>query len=103
MARLQDSLIKHPKPLHNAAWWAEKTKGMDFSVEDHLDTPKYNCILWAGTMGDKPYPTTRSGLDLRANRAELLKNFHERQAAQPPSSENHRKATSQLEATGSSR
>ena len=70
-----------PKPLHNAAWWAEKTKGMDFSVEDHLDSAKYNRILWAGTMGAKPYPETRSGLDLRANRAELLKHYYEQQTA----------------------
>jgi len=47
---------KAAKPTHTAAWWAAKTKGFDFSVPDHLDTNAYNRILWAGLMGDKPYP-----------------------------------------------
>ena len=54
-----------PAPTHNAAWWEEKTKGFDFSAEDRIDTEKFNRILWEGLMGDKPYPTTRSGADLR--------------------------------------
>ena len=77
--------IPNLKPLHDAAWWAAATKGMDFSVEDHLDSTKYNRILWTGTMGDRPYPELRSGLDLRANRAQLLKAYRERQAVQTPS------------------
>jgi hypothetical protein len=76
---------------------------MDFSVEDHLDTEKYNRILWTGTIGNKPYPSTRSGLDLRANRAELLKDFHDRQAAQARSSEKLQKTSSQVAAAGSSK
>ena len=64
---------KVPKPTHNAAYWAEVTKGMDFSVEDRIDFNSYNHILWRGLMGDKPYRETPSGLDLRQNRAELLK------------------------------
>ncbi len=80
------NMIWHP--LHNAAWWAQQTKGMDFSVEDHLDTPKFNRILWEGTMGSRPYPTFRSGIDLRSNRAQLLKEFdHARQSE--TQSENH--------------
>jgi len=59
-------------PLHGAAWWAMQTKGMDFSVEDHLDSAKFNRILWRGVMGNQPYPTMRSGADLRAHRAALL-------------------------------
>ena len=43
---------------------------MNFSVEDKLDTAKFNHVLWMGTMDNKPYPTIRSGLDLRANRAD---------------------------------
>ena len=54
-----------PTPLHDAAWWAEQCKGMDFSVEDHLDTVKFNHVLWVGTMGSRPYPDVRSGEDLR--------------------------------------
>jgi len=54
-----------PRPTHDAAWWEAKTRGFDFSVEDRIDSEKFNRILWEGLMGDKPYPTTRSGADLR--------------------------------------
>jgi hypothetical protein len=69
------ALSEPPSPLHDAAWWAEQTKGMDFSVEDHLDTTKFNRILWTGTMGDAPYPAARTGEDLRVDRARLLEEF----------------------------
>ena len=59
-------------PAHNAAYWAKVTAGMDFSATDRIDFGRYNHILWEGLMGSKPYPATRSGLDLRLNRAELL-------------------------------
>ena len=52
-------------PTHDAAWWEEKTEGFDFSAEDRIDSQKFNRILWEGLMGDKPYPSTRSGADLR--------------------------------------
>jgi hypothetical protein len=54
-----------PKPTHDAAWWEAKTKGFDFSYEDRIDSQKFNRIIWEGMMGDKPYPATRSGADLR--------------------------------------
>ncbi|MFZ0639809.1 MAG: bifunctional YncE family protein/alkaline phosphatase family protein [Candidatus Acidiferrales bacterium] len=60
------------RPRHDAAYWAAKTKGMDFSVEDHVDPAKFNQIVWYGLV-DVPYPTARSGRDLRENRRELLK------------------------------
>jgi YVTN family beta-propeller protein len=59
-------------PRHGSSWWAEQTSGMNFAVEDKLDTPKFNRILWTGTMGDLPYPSQRSGVDLSKNRAALL-------------------------------
>ena len=62
-------------PTHNAAYWANVTKGMDFSSEDKVDGDQFNRILWTGLMGDKPYPSTPTGLDLRANRAELLARY----------------------------
>jgi YVTN family beta-propeller protein len=62
-----------PKPLHDAAWWVEKTKGFDFDDADRNDPAAYNRVLWEGTEGDKPYPTERSGLDLRHDRHSLLK------------------------------
>jgi Phosphoesterase family len=54
-----------PHPKHDAAWWESKTQGMDFSQEDRVDTQKFNRIIWEGLMGDRPYPTRRSGVDLR--------------------------------------
>ena len=47
------------KPLHDAAWWAGKTKQFDFSREDLNDENAYNRLLWEGTMGNQPYPALR--------------------------------------------
>jgi DNA-binding beta-propeller fold protein YncE len=44
------------KPAHDAAYWAAKTKGFDFTAEDRLDTGLYNRILWVGLKGKRPYP-----------------------------------------------
>ncbi|HKF52322.1 MAG TPA: hypothetical protein VKB26_08425, partial [Candidatus Acidoferrales bacterium] len=64
----------YAKPRHDAAYWADKTKGMDFSVEDRIDPAKFNRIVWEGLVGkDVPYPTARDGRNLRGNREELLK------------------------------
>jgi DNA-binding beta-propeller fold protein YncE len=60
-----------PHPTHDAAWWDAQTKGFDFSAEDRVDSSKFNRIIWQGLMGDKPYPTTRSGKDLRHSRPGL--------------------------------
>jgi DNA-binding beta-propeller fold protein YncE len=63
-----------PKSTHDAAYWTEKTKGFDFTQEDHLGDPeKFNRIIWEGLHGNTPYPSVRSGLDLRKNRQELLR------------------------------
>jgi DNA-binding beta-propeller fold protein YncE len=62
-----------PKPTHDAAYWAERTKMFDFTREDNINPDKFNRVIWAGLHGDKPYPTVRSGLDLRRNRSLLLK------------------------------
>lgn len=73
-------------PRHNAAYWAKVTKGMDFSSEDKVDGDEFNRILWKGVMGDRPYPAKPTGLDLRANRQELLKRYRtnpQLQAAKP--------------------
>jgi DNA-binding beta-propeller fold protein YncE len=61
--------------LHDAAWWAEKLEDFDFHDADHNDAEAYNRVLWEGIMGDVPYPTERSGLDLRRHRAQLLKKW----------------------------
>ncbi len=69
-------------PLHDGAWWAQQTRGMDFSVEDHLDSAKFNRVVWTGVMDNKTYPSFRSGADLRTNRAALLASYHAAQAKQ---------------------
>ncbi len=71
--------MKPLKPAHSAAYWAAATQGMDFSVEDHFNFDQYNHILWKGLIGDKPYPAKPTGLDLRHNRAELLRRYYANQ------------------------
>ena len=53
-----------PRTTHDAAWWAAKTRNMDFSAEDLNDPASFNRIIWEGMMGGKPYPNTRSGANL---------------------------------------
>ena len=53
-----------PMSTHTASWWAEQTKGYDWTHEDHIPSAKFNLVLWRGLMGNRPYPSTRSGLDL---------------------------------------
>ena len=53
------------KPAHDAAYWAQKMKGFDFTAEDKLDTVAYNRILWEGTKGNATYPEKRPGTDMR--------------------------------------
>jgi hypothetical protein len=49
---------------------------MDFSDADRVDAAVYNRILWKGIMGNRPYPSGPTGLDLRQNRAKLLPSYH---------------------------
>jgi hypothetical protein len=51
---------------------SEKTRQFTFVSEDMNDADAYNRVLWEGTMGERPYPVARSGLDLRHNRKKLL-------------------------------
>jgi DNA-binding beta-propeller fold protein YncE len=78
---------RYARSAHSAAYWAAKTRGFDFTVEDDLDTPRFNRILWRGLMGKLPYPTGRDGRDLRENRGPLLARF--RQAREPRGSREH--------------
>ena len=70
---LPASVAKVPplEPTHDATYWSQVTKGMNFSVEDDFDFARYDRILWRGLMGTEPYPA-RTGVDLRTNRAKLL-------------------------------
>jgi YVTN family beta-propeller protein len=70
------SLTSWAAPRHDAAYWAEQTRNFDFSVEDNLDTPRFNLILWNGLKDQaEPYPSERDGRDLRKNRPALLRDF----------------------------
>ena len=78
-ATADNSLVKterieaFTRPPRDAAYWAEKTQGLDFSRSDHANTGRFNRVLWAGLLGDDtPYPVTRSGRDLRNRRREVL-------------------------------
>jgi len=66
------SAIACRRPEHEADYWASQTQSMDFSAEDRIDSAQFNRILWAGQNGETPYPATRSGEDLRADRRVLL-------------------------------
>jgi DNA-binding beta-propeller fold protein YncE len=35
---------------HDAAYWAEQTRGFDFSAEDRIDADAFNRIIWRGLM-----------------------------------------------------
>ena len=62
--------------LHDAAWWAEQTKNLDFHDADRIDAEEFNRILWYGIMGSQtPYPTVRSGADLSKDRESLLRKW----------------------------
>ena len=65
-----------PQSPHDAKYWAQVTRGMDFSEADRLDDVGFNRILWEGLKG-KPYPAGPTGKDLRRNRAELLARYGE--------------------------
>ena len=39
------------KPTHDAQYWAQKTRGFDFSGEDRVPAELYNKILWEGLRG----------------------------------------------------
>ena len=39
------------KPTHDAQYWAQKTRGFDFSAEDRVPADLYNKILWEGLKG----------------------------------------------------
>ena len=47
------------KPTHDAQYWAEKTRGFDFSGEDRVPADLYNKILWEG-LKRTPAPVPHS-------------------------------------------
>jgi YVTN family beta-propeller protein len=72
------------KPSHNGVWWAKATRGFDWSDADKVavetgDADSYNRVEWQGVKPGVPYPTRRSGADLRAKSTAAAK-----PAAKPP-------------------
>jgi YVTN family beta-propeller protein len=68
---------KYSRPMHDAAWWEKHMRGQDFSVEDNLDTAKFNRALWLGLAGPHiPFPTRTTGIDLSEDRGKLLAEFY---------------------------
>ena len=61
------------RPEHDSTYWAQQTRGYDFSVEDNIDSAAFNQVLWQGLRGDKPYPSERDGKDLSKNRRALIR------------------------------
>jgi YVTN family beta-propeller protein len=53
------------KPTHDVQYWAEKTRGFDFSQEDRVPAELYNKILWEGIKGTAApvSPTLSSHVD----------------------------------------
>jgi hypothetical protein len=48
-------------PKHDAAYWANATRGFDFSDADRVPPDLFNEVLWNGLMDGAPYPTSRNG------------------------------------------
>ncbi len=56
--RLNPREIAYARPRHDSAYWADKTRGMNFSDADEIDTDRFNRILWRGLRGNAPFPET---------------------------------------------
>jgi YVTN family beta-propeller protein len=54
------------KPTHDARYWAEKTRGFDFSGEDRVPAELYNKILWEGIKGTRA-PATNTKTSANAD------------------------------------
>jgi DNA-binding beta-propeller fold protein YncE len=65
-------VLSYAVAQHPASYWQKRIGDMDYDVEDKLDTERFNRELWKGMMGNRPYPQTRSGKNLRENRDALL-------------------------------
>jgi hypothetical protein len=66
-------IMAFARSARDAAYWGERTQGLDFSRSDHADKARFNRVLWAGLKGEaEPCPVARSGRNLRAHRQRLL-------------------------------
>lgn len=63
--------------IRTATYWQQAMAGQDFSIEDNLDTARFNQMLWTGLKGEKvSFPQARHGRDMRKNRTQLLENYY---------------------------
>ena len=53
-------------PRHDAAYWANATRGFDFSGEDRVPVDLINQVMWEGLMSGRPYPAYRPGANMRS-------------------------------------
>ncbi len=68
---------RYSHSLHDAKWWTAHMRGQDFSVEDDLDTDRFNRALWLGLVGPGvKFPSRTTGADLSHDREQLLAKFH---------------------------
>jgi YVTN family beta-propeller protein len=51
--------------METSAWLAGQTRGFDWSAADRVPTDIFNQIQWEALKPGVPYPTVRTGLDLR--------------------------------------
>jgi DNA-binding beta-propeller fold protein YncE len=66
-------VLAFARRAHDADYWGERMKGLDFTRSDHADTNRLNHVLWTGLKGEGvAYPTVRSGRNLRVNRRRVL-------------------------------
>ncbi len=42
--------------IQPASWWAARTRGYDWHVEDDIPTVAFDHLLWKGAHPDRPYP-----------------------------------------------
>jgi YVTN family beta-propeller protein len=47
------------QPQHDAAYWDGVTAGFNFAEADQVPPAQFNRVLWAGLMGNRPYPALR--------------------------------------------
>jgi hypothetical protein len=69
------------RPTHSAGYWTKVMADRDFSTIDAGEFGAGNHALWKGLMGNEPYPTRRSGADLRKDRPGMLARWR---GAHPP-------------------
>jgi hypothetical protein len=65
-AKVQFAAGRNLKPTHDAQYWAEKTRGFDFSGEDRVPADLYNKILWEGLKGT-PAPVVKNSSTTHAD------------------------------------